>query len=247
MKLNNTSKKDWFVRPDATQEVGSEYEKKAVKDHKYFVRVKSLHFLENIKKIYNSLSGLNCIDLGCGTAETSAYFQDAFKYTAGCDYSFGLLKFATQKGLKQIFLINSLSEVLPFKENSFNVAVLFNMIHHIDSNEKLIQTLEGVYRILKKDGLIAIYEMNPLNPLTRYVISTNEIDRAVNLDGYRKSLYPTTFYTWETRSIMKQCGFNIWGQQYLCFFPKFLSFLLPAERFLTKIPVGGLYSVFGMK
>lgn len=247
MRHNNTSKNDWFAQSATTQEVGLEYEKKAVKDHKYFVKVKSLHFLENIKKMCNRLYDLNCIDLGCGTAETTEYFQDKFKYTVGCDYSFGILKFAMQKELEHIFLINSLSEVLPFKENSFNVAVLFNMIHHIDSNEKLIQTLKEVCRVLKKDGLIVIYEMNPLNPLTRYVINTNEIDSSVNLDGYKKSLYPTTFYTWETRSIMKQCGFNIWEQQYLCFFPKFLSFLLPIERFLTKIPIGGLYSVFGMK
>ncbi len=247
MKLKNYSGKDWFIRPDTFSDIGQEYEKKAVKDHKYFVGVKSRHFLRVIKKLYRHPQDFTCVDLGCGTAETTEYFQDKFKYTVGCDYSFGMLNFAAQKNLKRTYLINSISEVLPFKDKSVNIAVLFNMLHHIDSKEKLIQTLTEVYRVLKDRGMIAIYEMNPLNPLTRYVVNTNEIDSAVNLDGHRKSLYPTTFYRWETKSIIKQCGFKIRRQEYLAFFPKFLSFLLPLERYMAKIPIGGLYSVFGEK
>lgn len=247
MKLKEYSDKDWFIRPDTVSDIGQEYEKKTVKDHKYFVGVKSRHFLRVIKKLQSCPQDFTCVDLGCGTAETTEYFQDKFKYTIGCDYSFGMLDFAVQKNLKRTYLINSISEALPFKDRSVNIAVLFNMLHHIDNKEKLIQTLAEVYRVLKDRGMIAIYEMNPLNPLTRYVVNTNEIDSAVNLDGYRKSLYPTTFYTWETRSIIKQCGFKIWRQEYLVFFPKFLSFLLPLERCMTKIPIGGLYSVFGKK
>jgi ubiquinone/menaquinone biosynthesis C-methylase UbiE len=247
MKPNSNSNNDWFTQTKTSSDIGEEYEKKSVKDHKYFVEVKSCHLLRMIGKLYDNMQGLSCMDLGCGTAETTEYFQDKFKYSIGCDYSFEILKFAFQKKLKHTYLINSLSEVLPFKDNSFNVIVLFNMLHHIDSNEKIIQTLREVYRVLKNQGTIAIYEMNPLNPLTRYVVNTNEIDAAVNLDGYKKSLYPTTFYTWESRSIIKHCGFRVWRQEYLIFFPKFLSFLLPLERFLTKIPFGGLYSIFGIK
>lgn len=249
MKLKgySDSGEDWFIRPDTVSDIGQEYEKKSVKDHKYFVGVKSRHFLRMIKKLQNGTQDFTCIDLGCGTAETTEYFQDKFKYTIGCDYSFGMLNFAAKKNLKHTYLINSISEVLPFKDKSVNVAVLFNMLHHIDSKEKLIQTLTEVHRVLKHRGMIAIYEMNPLNPLTRYVVNTNEIDSAVNLDGYRKSLYPTTFYTWETRSIINRCGFKIRRQEYLAFFPKFLSFLLPLERCMAKIPIGGLYSIFGLK
>jgi len=247
MKRKDYSGKDWFIRPDTSSDIGQEYETKTVKDHKYFVSVKSRHFLRVIKKLHNCSQDFNCIDLGCGTAETTEHFQGEFKYTIGCDYSFGMLRFAAQKNLKYTYLINSISEELPLKDRSVNVAVLFNMLHHIDSKEKLIQTLTEVYRVLKNRGMIVIYEMNPLNPLTRYVVNTNEIDSAVNLDGYRKSLYPTTFYTWEARSIIRQCGFKTWRQEYLVFFPKFLSFLLPLERFLAKIPMGGLYSIFGIK
>lgn len=247
MELKDYSGNDWFARPDESKKIGQEYEEKAVKDHKYFVRVKSHHFLRVVKKFYNRTRDFNCVDLGCGTAETTEYFQDEFKYTLGCDYSFGMLKFAGQKNLKGTYLINSVSEMLPFQNSSIDIVVLFNMLHHIESKEKLIQTLTEVSRVLKNRGMIVIYEMNPLNPLTRHVINTNEIDSAVNLDGYKKSLYPTTFYTWEARTIMKQCGFKIWRQEYLVFFPKILSFLLPLEKFLAKIPVGGLYSVFGVK
>ena len=247
MKPNSYSNNNWFIRPDTSLEVGEEYEKKAVKDHKYFVKVKSFHLLRMIKKLYNNMQDLNCVDLGCGTAETTEYFTDKFKYTIGCDYSFGMLKFAYRKTLKRIYLINSLSEVLPLKDKSFDIVVLFNMLHHIDSEEKIIQILKEVYRILKNQGAIAIYEMNPLNPLTRYVVNTNVIDAVVNLDGYKKSLYPTTFYKCEAISIMEHCGFKIWRQEYLIFFPRLLSFLAPLERFLTKIPFGGLYSIFGLK
>ena len=79
MKSNDPIKNDWFLQSSTTQEVGVEYEEKAVKDHKYFVKVKSCHFLKNIKKRYDWLQDLNCLDLGCGTAETSEYFQNDFK------------------------------------------------------------------------------------------------------------------------------------------------------------------------
>ncbi|MCC7210285.1 MAG: class I SAM-dependent methyltransferase [Candidatus Brocadia sp.] len=247
MDMKDDSGKDWFSRPDAPSDIGQAYEQMAVKDHKYFVRVKSLHFLRMIKNLCHGYRDVVCIDLGCGTAETTEYFQDKFAYTIGCDYSFGMIQFADQKHLKRTSFVNSVSEVLPLKDSSVTVAVLFNMLHHIGSKGQLMQTLREVYRILKNEGIIAIYEMNPLNPLTRHVVNTNEIDRAVNLDGYKKSLYPTTFYPWEARSILLQAGFRIRRQEYLIFFPQFFSFLLPLERFLAKIPLGGLYSVFGMK
>ena len=97
MKLKDYSSKDWFARSDAPTNIGQEYEEKAVKDHKYFVRVKSRHFLRVIKKLHTCSKDFNCVDLGCGTAETTEHFQDEFKYTIGCDYSFGMLKFAGQK------------------------------------------------------------------------------------------------------------------------------------------------------
>lgn len=248
MKENyNINNDDWFIVNSEALDIGACYEDKAVKDHKYFVEVKSRHLLRKAKELYGDIQNLICLDLGCGTAETVEYFQNEFMHTIGCDYSFGMLKVALQKSLKNVSFVHSLSEKLPFKNNSIDIILLYGMLHHIDSVEKIKQTLNEIRRVLKANGMVAVYEFNTLNPVSRHILNTCKIDAAVHLDGHKKSVYPSTFNSWEISSILKNSGFKISKLEYLIFFPRFLSFFLAFERLFAKIPMGGMYSIFGIK
>jgi len=247
MEQNQDTNKDWFVDQEKPSEIGSLYEDKSVKDHKYFVRIKSQHLLKKAKELYGDISKIVCVDVGCGTGETIEYFQDSFKYTIGCDYVFGMLHHALAKSMRNTCFINSLSEQLPFKENSVDIVALYGVLHHIDSQGKLTQTLNEINRVLKPKSIVAIYEFNPLNPGSRIIVNTCEIDKAVTLDGYKKSIFPTTFFHWELKTIIKQSNFEILTQEYLLIFPKILSFLRPVEKLLSKIPIGAMSATFGRK
>jgi len=244
MQRNNA---DWFISNSDSVDIGPDYEAKALKNHKYYVKVKSHHLLRKAEELYGNTKNLICVDLGCGTAETIEYFQDKFNHVFGCDYSRGMLEYAAKKNLKNVTFKLCQSERLPFDTDSADIVLMYGIIHHIDTGEKIVWTFNEANRILKKNGMVAVYDFNPLNPLSRYIVKTCPIDTGVNLDGYRKSIFPTTFYSWELMEILKSSGFMIAKHEYLLFFPKILSALLPLERFLARVPFGSMYSIIGVK
>ena len=239
--------KDWFISNQDSLDLGEIYEAEALKDHKYYVKVKSLHLLRKARELYGDTHKLCCVDLGCGTAETIEHFQDEFASIVGCDYSLGMLEYAAKKNLRNVTFKHCQSEKLPIDSNSVDMVLLYGIIHHIDSADKIINTFEEIRRILKVGGAVAVYDFNPLNPVSRHIVKTCSIDIGVHLDGYKLSKYPTTFYSWEIKSILQQAGFSITMHEYLLVFPKFLSLLLPLERLISRIPIGGMYSVIGLK
>ncbi|MFA6129506.1 MAG: class I SAM-dependent methyltransferase [Candidatus Omnitrophota bacterium] len=238
---------DWFVSHSNPADIGSDYEAKALKNHKYYVKVKSLHLLKKVEEFYGDLKNLDCVDLGCGTAETDEYFQDKFRHIFCCDYSAGMLEYAAKKNLRNVTFKLCQSERLPFDNDSVDIVLMYGLIHHIDTGEKIVKTFNEASRILKKGGIVVVYDFNPLNPVSRYIVRNCPIDSGVNLDGYRRSVFPTTFYLPELVEELKNAGFIIGRKEFLLFFPKILSALLPLEPFLAGIPFGGMYSVMGIK
>jgi ubiquinone/menaquinone biosynthesis C-methylase UbiE len=238
---------DWFVSNTDSTDIGADYEAMALKNHKYYVEVKSLHLLRKARELYGNTENLICIDLGCGTAETTEYFQDKFRHIYCCDYSRGMLEYAAKKNLKNVTFKLCQSEKLPFDANSVDIVLMYGVIHHVDSGDKIVQTFAEINRILKKGGMVAVYDFNPLNPVSRYIVRTCPIDVGVNLDGYSKSVFPTTYYSWELKKILNSSGFIIAKHEYLLFFPKFLSAFLSLERILARVPLGGMYSIIGVK
>ncbi len=237
------TKADWFARSGSSPSLGEEYEEKGVPGHEYFVRVKSHHFLRVLEERQGALDRLACLDDGCGTGETTAYFEGRFARLVGTDYATGMLVRAADRSPRAKWAACT-SEALSFTSGSFDAVALFNMIHHIDEEAKLLRTLGEARRILRPRGTLAIYDMNPYNPLTRRVVETNEIDAAVHLDGWKERNLPTTFFPREIVDVLEHEGWSVWRLDYLCFFPKPLSFLLPLERAIARLPLGGLYAVF---
>jgi hypothetical protein len=52
-----------------------------------------------------------------------------------------------------------------------------------------------------------------------------------------------TISPWEARKMLSQAGFRILRSDFLFFFPRQLSALRPAERFLRGLPLGGQFLV----
>jgi hypothetical protein len=89
---------------------------------------------------------------------------------------------------------------------------------------------------LKPGGLFALFENNPWNPGTRYVMSKIPFDRdAVML---RAS---------ETSRRLVDGGFEILTVDFLFVFPALLRWLRPLERHLASVPLGAQYLVLGRR
>ena len=245
MSVAEKARRDWFTSVDST--LGEVYEAKAVRDHPYFVKVKSHRFMRIVEQHMGHLNQLTCLDIGCGTGETAVWLSPHFREVHGVDYARGMIASARKRKLHNCTFEVADSTHLNYNDNSFDTAVFFNVLHHVESRRTLLSMLLEARRVVRDSGLLVITELNPYNPVTRHVVNTNEIDNAVNLDGYGHGVFPTTLKPSECADILRATGWAVAEMEFMVFFPQALSFLLPMERLLKRLPLGGLYLVAARK
>ena len=194
-----------------------------------------------IREVFNYLKsrGLDCRDIsflnvGCGIGESEpyikSYFPDSRVY--GIDVSAESIDVAreTRKDLAGVTYEPYDGEDIPFGID-FDVVFIANVFHHI-RREKHLAMLRTLYHKLKEGGFIFLFELNPLNPLTLWIAFRNDY----KFDKDSKLLNPCY-----TGRLLSACGFRERQITYTIFFPKHLSFLIPLEKHLRKVPLGAHY------
>jgi SAM-dependent methyltransferase len=116
-----------------------------------------------------------------------------------------------------------------------DLAIANNVFHHIQPAERR-DSLKYIYDSLRPGGLMALWENNPWNPATRYVMSQCEFDRdAVTIP------FP------EARGMLRASGFEVLRTDFLFIFPKALRWLRWIEPYVARLPLGTQYLVLGRK
>jgi hypothetical protein len=109
------------------------------------------------------------------------------------------------------------------------------VFHHIPVSKRN-EVVRYIARTLRPGGLFALWENNPWNPGTRYVMSRIPFDRdAVTLTAP------------ETRRLLTDGGFEIIMTNFLFVFPRLLGWLRWMEPFMSGLPVGAQYLVLCRK
>lgn len=198
--------------------------------HEYKLK-EVLHYLDehNLSK-----KKLKLLDFGCGTGSSAKYIKKYLPNLSiyGVDVSKESIRVAKDntKKIKNVYFAHFDGVNIPFKEK-FDIIFIANVFHHIrrDRHEKV---LRNIYANLEDNGYLFIFELNPINPLTMLVAIRNDykFDKNANL------LSP--FYA---NKLLRKIGFIRNQIRYTIFFPQFLSFLLPLEKYLYKIPLGAHY------
>lgn len=131
-----------------------------------------------LKNIVETDSPRTILEVGCGTAhwlkELSNYECQLF----GGDYSPGMLKQANTKQFKNIHLFNTDANLLPLKQNSFDLIICVNAIHHFANKEKFIIDAAS---LLRSNGILSIIGLDPRDTnvdwsLYKYFDRTYQID-----------------------------------------------------------------------
>lgn len=174
------------------------------------------------------------LDFGCGTGSATPFIKNCLgpDKILGVDVSAESLDVARQAygaADTDFGLIES-----PHV-GSFDVAFCNGVFHHIDPTERQ-QSLSYVRDSLAAGGVFALFENNPWNPATRYVMSRCAFDKdAITLSPP------------ETRRRMREAGFHILTTRYLFIFPALLKAFRPLEKPLSPFPFGTQYVVVGRK
>ena len=197
-------------------------------DSFYFAefKVKEIMRFEENRKSY-------CLDLGCGDGTTEVFIDKHFPAVTveAVDVSQASILEAEKKKLKRASFTVYDGETIPFEDNCFDMVLIASVMHHIAFNlhESLIKE---TLRVLKPGGRIYIFEHNPLNPFTRYLVKTCAFDRDARLlsHGYCKRL-------------LTGAGYREVNTHFLLFFPrmKWIAPLLRREQSLGWLPLGAQY------
>lgn len=175
---------------------------------------------------------LDYLDVGCGRGELLNLLRTDFAHAAGCDVSAGMLQQAT--GVETRIQDDPLR--IPFPDASFDFITAVCVYHHIPPVARPALTNE-IVRTLRPGGIFCTIEHNPLNPITRLIVSRSPIDTDAILLRAR-----------EARALAGEAGLCPVALQYFLYFPHGADGYLGAvETLLGKIPLGGQYAVFSEK
>jgi SAM-dependent methyltransferase len=207
-------------------------------DAEYFIEVKVDWLLNDLH--YPSPPGssggeLRLLDYGCGAGTMLSVlrrrgFADAL---AGCDVSREMVKEAQSRlnMEKAVELRPMIDAKAPFDGGEFDVVVLSSVLHHVDLASRN-NTYADALRVLKPQGRIYIFEHNPFNPVTRWVVKHTAIDKNAVL------LTPAA-----VRKGLRTAGAMLVRTSYLMFFPPRWTHCRRLERLLHWLPCGGQYVV----
>jgi SAM-dependent methyltransferase len=194
-------------------------------DSNYFARYK----IELARQLAGDAGAV--LDFGCGIGRSIPHLTALFPKAeiAGCDLSRESLSVARRQYPN--FRFATMDEL--GADLKFDLVIASNVFHHIPPAERQA-AMDYCYNRLTPNGRFVIFEHNPLNPVTQYLVKTCPFDTDAILLGMR-----------ETVARMQQARFHIEKTSYCLFFPGPLAALRPLENYLGWLPLGGQYFVCG--
>ena len=120
---------------------------------------------------------------------------------------------------------------LPFRDESFDTITVSCVFHHIIPADRGAVARDLV-RVLKPGGLLAVFEHNPWNPLTRMIVSRCALDENAIL-----------LTAGECRNLWLRAGTVSCGVAFFLFFPPRWKVLWPVEDVLAWLPAGAQYVI----
>ncbi len=178
----------------------------------------------------------NIMDFGCGDGGSISFLADAFlpDRLTGVDLSTESIRLAakTYEGLPGVEFKELRSF---FPESEFDLVFTNGVFHHIPPVERA-EAFSYIHRSLREGGCFVLWENNPWNLGTRFVMSRIPFDRDAIM------LYPS-----ETLHSIRSAGFQIEKKEFHFIFPAFLKSLRVLEPMLSSLPLGGQYVIAGRK
>lgn len=97
------------------------------------------------------------LEVACGAGQGLGYLSKKARTVVGGDYTENLLKVAQKHYGGRIPLMRLDAQRLPFKNNSFDVVILYEAIYYLARPEEFIKECS---RILREDGIVLICTAN---------------------------------------------------------------------------------------
>ena len=201
-----------------------------------FVAIKLRWLLRRFPMLDTIGPAYHILDYGCGAATLLRLMAERGMSATlmGSDVSARMLHEAGRHWpmrltMPQLMCQSGARVILPDK--SINLMIISAVLHHVPLAERP-EVYAEAYRLLAPNGWLVVFEHNPLNPVTRYVVAHTPIDKNAILLRAKE----VTTALWHTQ-------FDEINTEYLMFLPPRLQALAPAENFIRWLPMGAQYVV----
>ncbi len=197
----------------------------------YFARYK----LDELRRLWTRQSlpePTAVLDFGCGIGASLPHLKAAFPTAdlTAVDVSARSLEIAEQRfpGIASLVRYDGSGPVplAPASQDLIFSACVFHHIDHVDHG----RILADLKRLLRPGGRLVIFEHNPVNPVTRYIVATCPFDE-------NAVLVPAGVLS----KALLSAGFSRVKARFTGFFPGPLRALRPIEPMLSALPLGAQY------
>jgi SAM-dependent methyltransferase len=204
-------------------------------DLDFFTQAKADVLLELVRDRIGEPTRASFLDVGCGPGETDRFLKGRVGRLAGVDVAPRMVERASRLNPWAEFRSFEPGKPLPFEDGSFDVCFAIAVLHHVPRSERLT-LIDGVKSVLRPGGLLAIFEHNPFNPLTRRAVAGCEFDRDAEL-----------LRSQEARRLLREAGLSDPSRRYIVFFTRRSRLLRGIERRLGWLPLGAQYAAFAQR
>lgn len=203
-------------------------------DPEYFAEYKIADLAALVQR--EGLPARQLFDFGSGIGNSVPYFRKYFpdgELSCG-DVSSRSIEIAQIRnpGLENYVLID---DTIPLPAGSQDIVFSACVFHHIP-HEHHLHWLSELRRVARPGGLLAIYEHNPLNPLTVRAVNTCPLDINAKLIRGRTMRARALAGGWQDAQV-----------EYKLFFPSALKPLRPIEKYLGWLGLGAQYRMAACK
>ncbi|MBS1846910.1 MAG: methyltransferase domain-containing protein [Actinobacteria bacterium] len=203
-------------------------------DVDYFAARKAEDLLAMTTRLLDAPERLGALDVGCGVGVTDRFLVDRFGELHGVDVTADSVAQAARNNPDAHYQAYDGAR-LPFDDATFDVVFAICVAHHVPPMLRHGFSDE-LARVVRPGGLVALYEHNPLNPLTRVAVSRCEFDEGVVL-----------LSRGDSSRLLEHSGLQVVDRRYIIFTPWEVPRLQRLERHLRAIPLGAQHCVVARK
>ena len=202
--------------------------------HDAFMKEKAVQLIRLARCNLGSAEQLSVLDVGCGVGLMERALDGHFGRSVGVDVESEVLEEA-RRSVPGTEFIHYDGNQLPFGDDEFDLVFAVCVFHHVPLPQRRDLVAEMV-RVASPNGLVVIIEHNPLNPLTRLIVSRCEFDRDAILLSSR-----------ESTDLLFGAGLMRPELRHILFFPWRTRLWRAVESMVSSLPFGAQYCVSATK
>ncbi len=198
-------------------------------DSRYFAEYKATY----LKRLLPSGFAGRVLDFGCGVGLLSGVLQRQLPGAQidGFDVSRDSIEHVPAALSSHGVFTSDPAEL----SHAYHLVVIANVLHHIRPADRQAVFGELAGR-LASGGSLVVFEHNPANPVTRWVVERCPFDHDAVL------LPPA-----ETSGYARAAGLAVARRDYIVFMPRALAWLRPLEPWISWLPAGAQYAMSARK